>query len=66
MRHLQQVMCQRFALSLRILDQVLRMTQEAARSDCRSDSSTCLRANRQCQIKRLTFHSTAEFDPERS
>jgi hypothetical protein len=63
MRHQQQVMCQRFTLSLRTLNQELRMTQEAARSDCRSDSSTCLRPNRQCQVKRLTFHSTAEFGP---
>jgi hypothetical protein len=37
MRHMQQVMCQRFAQSLRVLLQVLRMTQEAAQSDCRSD-----------------------------
>jgi hypothetical protein len=35
MRHLQQVLCRRFAQSLRVLFQVLRMTQEAARSDCR-------------------------------
>jgi hypothetical protein len=28
MRHLEQVMCQRFALSLRVLFQVLRMTQK--------------------------------------
>ena len=51
MRHLQQVMCQRFALSLRVLFQVLRMTQEAARSDCRSDLPTWMRPDRRCQIE---------------
>jgi hypothetical protein len=67
MQHLQQVMCQRFAQSLRISNQVLRMTQEAARSDCRSDLPTWMRPDKQCQIvrsERLTFHATAEFDPE--
>jgi hypothetical protein len=56
---LQQVMCQRFAQSLRVLFQVLRMAQEAAPSDCRSDLSTWLRPTDNVRSKRLTFHSTS-------
>ena len=56
MRHLQQVMCQRFALSLRVLDQVLRMTQETALPGC--DRTDDVRS------ERLRFHSTTEFDPK--
>lgn len=51
MRHLQQVMCQRFALSLRVLFQEHRITQEAARSVCRSDLPTWMRLDRQFQIE---------------
>src|ERR1022692_4366733 len=58
MRHLQQVMCQRFALSLRTLDQVLRMTQETALPGC--DRTDDVRS------ERLRFHSTTEFDPFRT
>ena len=54
MRLLQQVMSQRHihvVLNLRASNQTLRVTQEAARSDCRSDVPTWMRPDRRCQIE---------------
>jgi len=54
MQLLQQVMCQRLALSLRVLNQVLRMTQETALPGCdRTDN---------VRSKRLKLCSTTEFN----
>jgi hypothetical protein len=55
MRHQQQVMCQRFALSLRVLSQVLRMTQEARDPNVGSDLPT-LDATEQTMSDRSDSH----------
>jgi hypothetical protein len=66
MQRLQRVMCQRFAQSLRVLFQELRMTQEAARSDCRSGLPTWMRLDRQFQIEvtHISFNDRVRPNPD--
>jgi len=50
MRLLQQVMCQRLALSLRTLNQELRIRRKRRDPIVGSDLPTWMRPNRRCQI----------------
>jgi hypothetical protein len=61
MRLLQQVMCQRFALSLRVLFQVLRMTQEARDPIVVQIFLPACDRTDNVRSKRLPFHSMTEF-----
>jgi hypothetical protein len=64
MRHLQQVMCQRFAQSPRVLFQVLRIRRKRRDPIVVPISLPGCDRTDNVRSKRLTSHSTTEFGPK--